>query len=347
MKMVFYLLMQAYRPTPRLLQAMLTHLMEEIRVTPLTHLPVLLEKMFWPILTRNINTIQKVEIPFGAPMPMFPNEYDYFSVGFGGSLAQLFNEKNTEISVAGNVYLDKWNPQYPVELRDGFAGSVIGYDPSFSDFNELGRRSYSASFSFSQILSKKMQASVFFDVVRQNGLLSTPFQRVYFGDVDDFFVEDFQLADDVERLPDTRLKFPLGARLNYYLNDIAILRSYYRYYFDDWGIRSHTINLEVPLKVTDKFTAYPTYRFYTQTTADYFFPKEEALSEFEFYTSDFDLSAYNANQYGLGLQYKDVLNSARVLFLGLKTIDLRYSYYHRNNGLDASIITLSTSFIVD
>ena len=275
------------------------------------------------------------------------NEYDYFSVGFGGSLAQLFNEKNTEISVAGNVYLDKWNPQYPVELRDGFAGSVIGYDPSFSDFNELGRRSYSASFSFSQILSKKMQASVFFDVVRQNGLLSTPFQRVYFGDVDDFFVEDFQLADDVERLPDTRLKFPLGARLNYYLNDIAILRSYYRYYFDDWGIRSHTINLEVPLKVTDKFTAYPTYRFYTQTTADYFFPKEEALSEFEFYTSDFDLSAYNANQYGLGLQYKDVLNSARVLFLGLKTIDLRYSYYHRNNGLDASIITLSTSFIVD
>lgn len=275
------------------------------------------------------------------------NEYDYFSLGFGGSIAKLFNEKNTELSIAANAFLDSWNSQYPIEFRDAFAGSVAGYQPNFQPFANEGRNSYSASVGFSQILSKKLQAALFFDVVRQDGLLSTPFQRVYFADAADFFVEDFQLADDVEQLPDSRFKFPLGARLNYYLNDFAIIRSYYRYYFDDWGIRSHTLNLEVPLKLSDKFTAYPSYRYYTQTAADYFYPKETAISTLDFYTSDFDLSAYNANQYGFGLQYKDVFNKTRVLFLGLKSIDLRYSYYQRNNGLDASIVTLGTSFILD
>lgn len=275
------------------------------------------------------------------------NEYDYFSIGFGGSFARLFNEKNTELSISTNAFIDNWNPQYPIEFRGGFSGSVAGYDPIFTTFSNLGRNSYSASFGFSQILSKKLQGALFFDAVLQNGLLSTPFQRVYFADRDDFFVEDFQLADDVERLPDSRLKFPLGARLNYYLNDLAIIRSYYRYYFDDWGIRSHTLNLEVPLKLSDRFTAYPGFRYYTQTAADYFYAKEVALSTFDFYTSDFDLSNYNANQYSLGIQYRDVFNEARIWFFGLKTVNLRYSYYERNNGLNASILTLGTSFILD
>ena len=43
-------------------------------------------------------------------------EYDYFSVGAGGGFAKLFNEKNTEIGIKGQVYLDKWLPQYPTEL---------------------------------------------------------------------------------------------------------------------------------------------------------------------------------------------------------------------------------------
>ena len=32
-------------------------------------------------------------------------EYDYFSLGFGGSYTRLFNEKNTEFSVGGQEYI--------------------------------------------------------------------------------------------------------------------------------------------------------------------------------------------------------------------------------------------------
>ncbi|QLG47286.1 DUF3570 domain-containing protein [Costertonia aggregata] len=277
------------------------------------------------------------------------SEYDYFSFGFGAGYSLLFNEKNTEISIKGQVYLDKWNSQYPIELRGSFFDDRITgigtYDPNFTAFENETRNSYALSLGISQILGEKIQGSVFMDVVSQNGLLSTPFQRVYFGDVNDFFINEFQLADDVERLPDSRLKIPLGGRLNFYLNDTFVLRTYYRFYADDWGITSHTANLEVPIKLNDKFTIYPNYRYYTQTAADYFYEKEDALSSFDFYTSDYDLSEFNAHQYGLGFKYRDIFTKAKVFFLGLKTIDLRFNTYNRNDGLDAYIVTLGTTFV--
>ena len=281
----------------------------------------------------------------------FSSEYDYFSIGFGGSYTRLFNEKNTELTLSGRVFLDKWNAIYPVELRQGFFDDRITgngtYSPNFMEFDKENRNSYSLSISFSQILTRKLQGALFMDVVSQTGLLSTPFQRVYFADAEDFFIEDFQLADDVERLPGNRLKIPFGGRLNYYLNDLVVLRTYYRFYWDDWGITSHTASLEVPFKLTDRFTIYPSYRYYTQTAADHFYPKEAALSTFSYYTSDYDLSKYDAHQYGFGIQYKDIFTGARIFNFGLKTIDLRFNQYDRSDGLNAFIITLGTTFVAN
>lgn len=277
------------------------------------------------------------------------SEYDYFSVGFGGGYTQLFNEKNTELSASAKVYFDTWNPQYPIELRGNFFDDRISgngtYSPNFTEFDNVNRNSYSLSLGLIQILSKRLQGSLFLDVVAQEGLLSTPFQRVYFSDANDFFIEDFQLADDVERLPDTRFKIPVGGRLNYYVNDIFVIRSYYRYYSDDWGITSHTASLEMPIKLSTTFTMYPTYRYYTQTAADYFYEKEVGVSTLDFYSSDYDLSAFDAHQYGLGLRYKDIFTSTKLLNFGLKTIDLRFSKYDRSDGLDSFIFSLGTTFV--
>ena len=280
------------------------------------------------------------------------SEYDYFSVGFGGTYTHLFNEKNTEISVKANVFLDTWNPQYPIELRPNFSNSNITgsgvYDPfKYQAFDDETRNSYSVSLSFSQILTKKLQASVFVDFVQQKGLLSTPHQRVYFKDQPDFFIDDFQLADDVERLPDSRFKIPVGMRLNYFLNERLTFRTYYRYYDDDWGVNSHTASIEVPFKLSDKFTVYPVYRFYSQTAADYFAPYEMHLSTQEFYTSDYDLSKFHSHQYGFGFNYTDILTSMHIWKFGLKSIDFRYAYYDRSDGLTANIFSAGFKFLLD
>ncbi len=286
------------------------------------------------------------------------SEYDYFSLGFGGSYTKLFNEKNTEASINANVYLDKWTTIYPFELRP-FGENGIGffrpeeitgntnYNPNFSELDQTNRNSYSLGLGLSQILHKNVQGLISFDIISQQGLLSTPFQRVYFSDVDDSFIENFQLADDIERLPDGRLKFALGGRLNWYLNEIIALRTYYRYYFDDWGINSHTANLEVSVKLGDKFTLYPSYRFYNQTEADYFAPYETHVSTEEYYTSDYDLSEYSANQYGLGISYTDIFTKLNISKFGLKSIDLKFYQYDRDTTFSSSIITAGVKFVMD
>lgn len=288
-------------------------------------------------------------------------EYDYFSIGFGGSYTRLFNERNTEISVNGTVYLDTWNAIYPFELRpfapggnglnNGFFldNAIRGnpnYDPQFVPFANENRNSYNLGFGLLQILHKKVQGTLSLDLVQQQGLLSTPFQRVYFADVADSFVGNFQLADAVEQLPDTRFKIAMGGRLNWFINERFVVRSFYRYYSDSWGITSHTANLELPIKLSDKFTVYPSYRFYQQTAADYFRPYETALSTEEFYTSDFDLSEYVANQFGMGVSYTDIFTGARLWKFGLKRIDLKYYQYDRDTSFTSSIVTVGFNFEV-
>jgi len=289
----------------------------------------------------------------------FSTEYDYFSIGIGGGITKLFNEKNTEVSLKGQVYLDEWQSIYPTELdsyldggldNDFFDGvTIIGnpdYEPTNFELNTNEKRnSYSVSASFSQILTKSIQASLFFDVIIQEGLLSTPYHRIYFADKENSFIEQFQLADDNESLPTNRFKLPIGTRFNFYLNENFVLRTYYRYYYDDWGITAHTASVELPIKLGQKFTVTPMYRFYTQTEADYFAPKEVHVSTQKYYTSDYDLSAFDSNQYGIGLKYTDIFTKAKIWKFGLKNVELRYNHYTRSNYLDADIITLGIKFI--
>ena len=294
-------------------------------------------------------------------------EYDYLSLGFGGSYTRLFNQKNTEISLRANVFLDKWSALYPIELLAFRNGGVTGdpkeddsededffdlnnaiitgnqnYNPSFTKFGNEKRNSYSVGLGLSQIFSENLQGSLSLDFVRQSGLLSSPLQRVNFSDIEDSFVEDFQLADAIEILPDTRFKIAVGGRLNYYINERFIVRSYYRYYTDDWGIRSSTASIEIPIKLSDRFTIYPTYRYYTQSKADYFAPHENHLSTEQFFTSDFDLSGFNSNQYGFGIRYSRLYPK-----WGFKSIDLKFNQYQRSTGLNASIISIGIKFVLD
>jgi len=312
----------------------------------------------------------------------FSNEYDYTSIGFGGGISKLFNNKNTEISIKGNVYLDQWRPIYATELHEydkygsnfqnnGFFNGVTildqngnattAYLPSdFTTWNSTNRNSYAASFGFSQVTTKKMQFSLFFDILHQEGMLSTPYHRIYFADKANFYVGEandiplyettqntgvYQLADDIERLPNTRFKVPFGARLNYYLNERLTVRTYYRYYWDDWGISSNTASIELPFKLSDKFTFFPAYRYYTQQQSKYFAPFETHVSTDNYYTSDYDLSTFDAHQYGFGLNYTDIFTNMKIWKFGLKNIDFRYNHYNRNDGLNANIISFGIKFV--
>ena len=289
----------------------------------------------------------KANVYFDSWQPVFPTEIDSYleanqnlNNGFFSGIEILDQDGDIVDKNGSNV----WSPLNNTLIEDE------------------SRNTYSLSLSFSQIISEKAQFSIFADIIQQDGWLANPMQRVYFSDRDNYYIGNassisnytskentdvFQLADDIERLPDTRFKIPVGARFNYYINEVVSLRTYYRYYYDDWGISSHTASLEVPIKISDKFTIYPSYRYYNQTAADYFAPYEELVSTNEFYTSDYDLSKFNSNQYSLGISYTDIFTKRRIWKLGLKSVDLKYSNYERNTGLNSNIVSLGFKFIAD
>jgi hypothetical protein len=316
----------------------------------------------WKNLTGNFSHSSDDRNDIWSVKGSVSTEYDYFSIGVGGSYTKLFNAKNTELSLHANVYFDSWKLIYPFELRPFAAGgkglndelfesnTITGnanYNPDFKELSSKGRNSYSLGFGFSQILSKNLQGSLALDFVQQQGLLSTPFHRVYFNDIADSFIDNFQLADDIEHLPHIRFKIAIGGRLNWYINEFLTVRTFYRYYFDDWGVNSNTASIEVPIKITDKFTLYPSYRFYNQTAADYFNPYEGALSTNKFYTSDYDLSKYSSNQFGFGVSYTDIFTKTHFWKLGLKSIDLKFYQYERNTSFSSSIITAGFKFVLE
>ncbi|MCF8331711.1 MAG: DUF3570 domain-containing protein, partial [Bacteroidales bacterium] len=311
----------------------------------------------------------------------FAKEYDYISFGFGGGITKLFNERNTEVGFKAQVYLDQWERIYPTELheylkygdnfqnngyfqdvnvRDERGAISTLYNPAdFHAHDNNSRNSYSASLFFSQILTKRMQIAVFGDIVYQHGLLSTPFHRVYFADKKNYYIGKpygipdyetrdndvvFQLADDIERLPSSRWKYPVGMRFNYYISEVFKLRTYYRYYADNWGLNGHTAQIEVPVSLGLSYAVIPIYRYYSQNAVDYFAGFEEHLSSQEYYTSDYDLSGFHSHMIGLGFRYKDIFSKFRVWRVGFKQIDLRYNYYSRSTGLDAHIISMGAGF---
>src|SRR5580658_6038556 len=258
----------------------------------------------------------------------FSIESAYLSFPAGLSVAPASSSEYREISASLQCYFDDLRfgrftdtypltLVYPIELRDT------------SWFSIYRRYSYNFDLSFYQVINSKLQFALFPEVVLQKGLLSTPYHRVYFDD---------NHTERVENLPTERWKFPLGAQLNYFAGRRVIIRFYYRYYHDNWGIIAHTFQLEVPVKINPTLTLAPLARFSTETAAWYFKPyKEHSLAE-RYYTSNYELSGFNSYKAGLTLRYAPHDAMGRHYFFDALT--LRYSYYKRSDGLAGNILSL-------
>ena len=195
-------------------------------------------------------------------------------------------------------------------------------------FDRYRRNSYNLSLNLYQTLNRRMAVGIFSGLTYQQGLLSTPFHRVYFNDG----------SLKVENLPARRIRVPLGLQWNYFALDRLILRSYYRFYWDDFGITAHTIDLETPVRIDPLWTISPFFRFYTQTQADDFRAYGQHSPEQTYYTSDYDLSAFQSYKAGLGLRYAPYRKLMRRI--QFNAVELRYAWYRRSDGLVAHMITL-------
>jgi hypothetical protein len=206
------------------------------------------------------------------------------------------------------------------------------------------RQSYALSNNYSFAINQRMNVGMEIDFLLQEGLLSSPFNRVYF---DDGFSDENNKEVRVESLPRERMKLALSGRFNWFLNSLLILRTQARYYQDSWGIRTNTYVVEMPVKTTRFLSFTPFYRLHIQEGSTYYHAYGQHLYvPGSFYTSDIDLGEFTAHKFGLSLRYVHFPHQTSKHFslLTLKDISLRYARYDRQDGLYANMVSFEINF---
>ncbi len=277
------------------------------------------DNRFYPSVTYSRENEEKAQtISFGLSSSM---EYDYQSFGGTVGFSKLTKSKNGEFIAKFQTYLDQVKMILPIELRGPGA-------PSGSE----ARNTFAGSLGYSQIVNKNFQLLFLVDVVQQSGYLSLPFHRVYFTDG----------TVHQENLPDSRLKLPVSVRGSYFLGDNIILRGYYRYYTDDWKLTAHTLDLEVPVKISPFISVSPFYRYYSQQGTKYFKGYEEHTAASEFFTSNYDLSTFDSQFFGAGIKFTPLKGVFGIQHLN--TLEVRYGHYNRSTALSSNIISINLKY---
>ena len=265
-------------------------------------------------------------------------EYDYESLNGALSFSQEWDRGASELSFGLRGFFDNWDFIVPLEL-------------STREYNiDTKRRSFGFSAVYSRIINTRLQAAFTAEVNYMEGLLSTPFHRIYYVGAPDNAYELFVPADEIERLPGQRVKFPISARLNWMMNDVLSLRTFARYYVDSWGVSGITGDFELSYDLNPSWTVMSGFRYYDQQASDYYFPFATATASDEFVTSDIDLSELSMTKLSVGLRYQPIVGIGRAKLgkygLEWRHLSLRGAYYERNPGLTGFSATLSTGVVL-
>ena len=257
-------------------------------------------------------------------------EFDYQSFGVGVNFSKKSSNNNREFGFKAQAYLDQVSLILPIELRT--SSNTPARNREDDDYPTSSRNSLSGSLTYSQIVNQKLQLLFLLDLAWQKGYLSLPFHRVYMNNN----------SVQSEFLPSSRLKIPVGVRANYFLGDQIVIRSFYRFYHDDWGLTAHSADIESAIKITPFFSVTPFYRYYRQSAIQYFAPYKVHNASDVYYTSNYDLSKFDSHFVGAGFRIappNGVFGNPHFSML-----EIRYGHYSRSTNFNSNIVSLHLKF---
>jgi hypothetical protein len=179
-------------------------------------------------------------------------------------------------------------------------------------------RSGGGRLSIAQVLDRNTVADLTVEGLRLDGYMASPYRFVAVGG-------DGTCASGApfcvpENVPDERLRVGVMARIRRSIARAWSIGAEYRFYADDWGVRSQTIQPEVTWRVAENGMLSLRYRYYTQNEATFYRPRYFELMDNLYLTRDRKLSAFYSNEVGLGyMQRLELCDGERVVFAGLRT----------------------------
>jgi hypothetical protein len=214
-------------------------------------------------------------------------ESDYVSWGWSVNTLTDFNEKNTT-------------------LRAGVAGTYdrveVNFEPAY-----LPKHTNDAIVGITQLLNPTTFVEVDLSLGRSTGYLSEPYKTV---------TKEIEILPSIyldetfgENSPNAREREALYASINHaFPRAHGAVEASYRLYSDTYGIVAHTLQLTWLQHVGARLVLAPSFRFYTQTAARFYYysledtpiiPVRVPAGAAPYYSSDFRLSAEDGTSYGL------------------------------------------------
>ncbi|MBI5835986.1 MAG: DUF3570 domain-containing protein [Candidatus Eisenbacteria bacterium] len=187
----------------------------------------------------------------------FSREKDYQSLGLNGTVSVELMNRLTTVTLGGGYNSDRVFPDGGTHAGLG-DGAVISTQ---SNRKHLATR----MLGISRILTRRWMMGLNITRSKDDGYLTEPYKVVS--------VVDGTTGETVGQLteerPDTRDRSVLMASSVYHLATDVVYLSY-RYYWDNWGVKSHTFDGRYRYELGDSTYLEPHARFYTQTRADFF-----------------------------------------------------------------------------
>lgn len=198
----------------------------------------------------------------------FSREKDYQSLGLSGQFSIDLLHRLTTLTVGAGANHDD---VFPV-IADSTGG---GGEEAEEEGEQEGeqrthhgptqtKRVASALVGLSQVLSRRWMASVTASRTLESGYLTEPYKVVSILDDTGNPIGSFP-----DNRPDSRQRNDVLASSVYHLSRDVVYASY-RYYWDDWAVRSHTYDLKYRHELGDLRFIQPHARYYVQSPADFF-----------------------------------------------------------------------------
>ncbi|MBI3775238.1 MAG: DUF3570 domain-containing protein, partial [Gammaproteobacteria bacterium] len=207
----------------------------------------------------------------------FSRETDYSSMGASGSLLWDVNSKLTTLTAGVAANLDQVKPTggmptelSPVMMTPAPTNRVTtreiedGGEGGGSGGGSKTKNAYDILMGVTQVLTRRTLMQLNYSYGKSSGYLTDPYKIVSV--VNSSGVTQSYLH---EKRPDTRTRNTLYWKTVYHLPEDVVHVSY-RYYWDDWDIKSSTVDLTYRLQLGTHFYLEPHYRYYTQTAANFF-----------------------------------------------------------------------------
>jgi len=198
---------------------------------------------------------------------------------------------------AFSIGMDMFGDLTTVSLGYSVGQDKVGKtgQPEFS--KDVDRQSY--RLGLSQILTKDWQAELGLETITDEGFLNNPYRSVRY--LDPASPKGYSYEPEV--YPHTHTSNAVSIRTGYYLPWHASLKGEYRYFTDTWGIRAHNAEIGYTHPLGNHWTLDLSYRYYTQTAADFYadiFPRQQAQN---YLARDKELSTFHSHTFGAAVSY--------------------------------------------